>query len=144
MKKFFSILLTVALTAGMTACGGKGGTSQGTNSEVASQTESAGGTSADLDKDFSEWTNEDMLAYFQSEGVFTDESITYVQTGDEVVEGMTSIVSYQDDMYDADEMILYLDADSPLDATEKMWQEIKDTKELQMSDDEAISSCSTR
>ena len=128
MKRILALLLVAVLAVGMTACGNSKGGSQGGDA-----------TSAPVEsgKDFADWTAQDMLAYFQSEGVFTDDSITYVMKDDEVEEGMTTVVNYQDDMYDADVMILYMEKDSPIEATEQMYQRIKEKKSVPLSGDES-------
>ena len=144
MKRIAALLLVAVLAVGMTACGNSKGGSQGAQggdatSASAESAQGDNGASASLEeKDFADWNDQDILEYFKSVGVFENEDYLYVMnTPDELIEGMTAIVNYQEpEMFDADVMILYLDENSPSAATEEMYQHIKDKKSVQLSDDE--------
>lgn len=73
MKKFLPKFMTVALIVAMTMCFAACGSKDGDKAEGASVDMSA------FPKDINEWTTEDFNKYYTDAGVYTDESLVYVQ-----------------------------------------------------------------
>ena len=71
MKKFAAIILTLIMALALVACGGTNTPSEGGETK-----------GADLSKypaKLSEWTAQQFNDYFTEEGVYTDESLAYIQ-----------------------------------------------------------------
>ncbi len=124
MKKILAILLTTAAVVfGLTGCSAVHvGNSDNTSS------------SAETDKEFADWDENDILSYFKNEGVFTNDDYAYIQTGTELPDGITACVSYMDDFDDAYVVIFYFDADSTSEKTEEIYNEIKTNKTYEMTE----------
>ena len=115
MKKAIAILIMLVMVVSFAGC--------------AASEKPNGNVAVDLPEDFMTWTDVDMVNYLKAEGVFTKDSLLYTQTeGIELPVGITKCISYMDDYYDADIMIMWFDPNPTTAKTEETYEEIKTTQ----------------
>ncbi|MCH5324887.1 MAG: hypothetical protein J1E39_06685 [Eubacterium sp.] len=85
--------------------------------------------------EFDSWTDADIVNYLKAEGVFTNDDWLFIQTeGVEAPTGVSKVISYMDDYYDAYILIFWLDPNSPTARTEEIYNEIKTTQSYIMTE----------